>query len=360
MKKKITMLLMVTMIAITTVGCGVQNKFLKSMKSIQEYNFAEYKMSIDDIELSKNAKNNISMNAMVTQLKDVSISGNVLTKDDTSAKMNMNINALGVEIPFEVITDKDKIYMSANYVTAITDIMYSSMSMENENGELSDSLKGKYIDLSELSEEDLENKDKIEENTKKIEQVVEEYIEKMDKSKFSKKDGTLTCKFEKEDIIKIIKKLEKYIIEVYPDYPEIEESDFDVIDIFELNIGINKSKKTSEIYMKMGVDNKEEDVQTISLKMEMKHSNSKDEFKAPSKDDIMTMEEAETLIEDSSDGAMEDLKMEDKEFTEITNELDGYIKDKTFSKEEISEIVTSMEDTYEFTEDQLKKLEAYK
>lgn len=144
MKKRISVILLIAMIMLLTVGCGIQNNFLKAMDSVQGNNFVEFNMSIEDIALSKEASDDISLNAVITQVKEMKIQGDVLTsgKDENSFKMNMNIKMLGNTIPFEIISEKDRVYLSANYITAITKLMGSSMGIGDMYSGLDDTLKG--------------------------------------------------------------------------------------------------------------------------------------------------------------------------------------------------------------------------
>ena len=363
MKKSIKILLLTFIIMIVTIGCSKQNTFLKAMKSLEEYNSSEYSISIGDIELGKDGSDDMSINSMIALIKDVKISGNTLKdeKNELNSKTNMNIDALGMKIPFEVIQFENKAYMSANYMASVEKIMYSVMGMPAEENDSYKELENKYIEITELMNSEDEKKEvDFEKSSKEIQKIFTNYIKKMDKSKFSSEGKVVSAKFDRKDFISLLKDMEVELIKIYPDMNFDELDKIDDSFVMDLEIAINTSEKTADYVFKIGTEDESEELKSITIKVNMKFSNSKEKFEAPKKENIISQENLDELIGDDMDLGDEEYEYEpepinDEEFQVLLEDFKLEMDEYDISKEEMLEFYRQ---AYSFTEEQIKALEA--
>ncbi len=361
-EKSIKILLLSFIIMIVTIGCSKQNTFLKAMKSMEKYNHSEFSVSLGDIELSKDGKEDVSINSMITLIKDVKIKGAALKdeKNEMNSKIDMKINVLGMEIPFEFVQYENKMYMSANYMSSIEKIVSSAFGMPTDDENIYEELENKYIESSEiLKQEGLD----LAKNSEEIQKKFTDYIKKMDKNKFSSKGKVITAKFDKDDFVNIVKEMKDELIKIYPDMKEMDFDELDKIDdslIMNLDMSIDTSGKTIDYILKIGTDDEDESLKTITIKANMKFSNSDEKFKAPKKEDIITEEEFQEIIGEDTGLVEEEYEYEPETITD--EEFQGFLESFKDEMEEYGmtneELIEGYSEIYSFTEEQIKALEA--
>ena len=125
-------------------------------------------------------------------------------------------------------------------------------------------------------------------------------------------------------------------------------------------MAINTSEKTIDYVFKIGTDDESESLKSITLKASMKFSNSEEKFKAPKKDDIITEEEFEKIVDENMNLTDEDYNYEpehitDEEFQVFLKGFKDEMKEFEMTKEEMLEYYSEV---FSFTEEQIKTLEA--
>ncbi|WP_413522337.1 hypothetical protein [Brochothrix thermosphacta] len=122
--KKIKLALLIILSVIILAGCGKSAKeefFDYTKKNVTENSSNDISMTIKDIKLTADMKDSPEANVMVTQLKDIKVTGSM--QHDVSEKATntkLNIEALGQKIPLEFISKNDDMYFSLDIFRGIS------------------------------------------------------------------------------------------------------------------------------------------------------------------------------------------------------------------------------------------------
>lgn len=372
MKKKlgIAVGLLSTVFILTSCGSSPQDEFVKYMEnqSKQTEGTYDFNFGIKELELAEtpDMAGNPVYGMLVTQLKDISLTGTMKsnTKDSAFA-MDMKINALGMEVPFNMMGNfgkEPKMYMATDIMEYIMNIVSSMTGEDMTAGADFSQLKGKYIDIFEMDDamdqaelaDALKDMKNAEANQKEINKKFTDFIKGLDKKSFTKKDNVLSHTFTKDEF--------KDLMKVMSDETETELSTeelkemFEIFDKFSAKLDIDtKTDKTSMILdlAPSAEEAEEAGFKSIKFLFETTMTDKKADIKLPEAKDIISSEELETLFpEDSLDGM--DMEVSDEDFNDIKEGLAD-------AKDDIDpEMAKELLEVYKpmITEEQYKELEA--
>lgn len=363
MRKKIKLLLLVVMMMILAVGCSVQNKFLKSILSIRSGNFVEYKVKVDEVKLKEDI-GKIPLNILNEIMTNIDITGDLYrdSKDKSLIKSDFSLNILGGKIPLEIINQGNKLYISADYTLAVTDVLSSTLGMNLTDKDLEDQIKGKYLDISNKTAKKKSGKKKdtksSKEADKKIRNIFIKNIRKMEKSKFSSEKNIHTAKFENDDL----KKLTSEILKVDGVKPEIRKyaKAIDELDNIALVVAIDSKEQKCKV--KAEID---KDGQYLKGNIDMNILEKDKTVTLPEKGDILTTKELDDIISKNNVFQEESLSdtfynISNEDFDSIVAEIKAAKESGLISIEDIDEAIKIYEEIYDFTEEQYKILESLK
>ncbi len=376
MKKKLGVLIAMVGAVLTLAACGStpQSQFLEQMEKVSntKNNAGTLEMSIADLELAQGTTDDAANNAMMGMVMS-SVKGMKLTADyQTDSKkpdnfsLNMKINAMGTEIPMEMIGslgDKPKMYMS-------TDVMSSVMELAQAFGGANvptipglDQLKGKYIDVMGLqqataktkTDADVKEMKNAQEFSKAYQKEVAAYIKGLDKKSFTKKDDVISHTFTKKELSDIVNLSQKTAKsdKKFASYVTEEEVDFDELlkELKDFSLTVKANTKTNGTKIRALVSLKEgtAGLKSITLDMVMNSKSEKATVKMPAKGDIISEDEMSQLMTPEAS-----VQLSDEDFKTI---LDSYknVKDELSDDEKI-ELLDQAKTI--LTEAQYKELEA--
>ncbi|MEI5994723.1 hypothetical protein [Candidatus Enterococcus mansonii] len=400
MKMKKYVLAVFTGIAIfllAACGSDPRKEFAKEMMNAngEQYNAASFKMKIDDLTYDGD-QGGAYVKMFASQLKDVTIDGKYAYDEKAEAlELEVTANVLGEKLPIQLVSKKDKMYMSTSFVSGALDLANSfGYPIELSKSELN-KLKGKYIDIAEagdtLSSGKLDQKNPLKDkeltNVKdsKMGKELIKLIESFDKKSFKKDKDVLTHTFTKTEIIQMLEKMDE-VAKEDKDYKksgnakEIKDAiktfkkDIEKMD---LKVSINQKTKAVDTKLSMSANNKSDDstvgmVMTISVTPQK----NKKEINVPSKKEIISEDELNKIFSSMAPAETDETTSDEfntaddyanfddlKDNPELQKVIDEQLNEMIKQIEENPEMVTeeSVKEFREkvkdiFTDEQMKKL----
>ncbi|MFI3805635.1 hypothetical protein [Vagococcus fluvialis] len=306
----------------------------------------DFTLKIEDLEAVSATGNEIdpTVGMIITQLKDISIDGTVRsqTKKQKALSVDMMINSFGMNIPFTMIGSFDKepkLYFGTDILDYFTSVV-NSMTDEELNEVDYSQLDGKYIELfsltnsvdSETWETMLENIKAEEKNQEIYKQELIEYMRKLDKKSFTKKDNLISHTFSSKELIDLLKLQEDSteIIKLLKKLDEIEAK---------VTVNPKNNDYNLVIYVKpSGADAENIGFSTISLMLSFKLNEKRATINVPKEEDVLSQEELEEILPGLTTVDWQEEPLTDEEFIELQKEIEE-IKDLIDepSKEELLE-----------------------
>ncbi|MBO0477341.1 hypothetical protein DOK76_09670 [Vagococcus sp. DIV0080] len=351
---------------LTSCGKSPQDEFVNYMESQSKLTQGTYdfKVSIKDLEMASTpdqAANPIS-SMLNTQLKDMSLTGTMKadTKKDNAFAVDMKVNALGMEIPFNMMGSfgkEPKMYFATDMMEYIMGIASSMTGTDLSQGTDYSKLKGKYIDVFAMDEamdqaelaKAVKEMETAQKNQEKMNKKYIEFIKGLDKKSFTKKDDVISHTFTEEEFKQLIKTLSE---ETDTDTKDLEAlfKDFDKLDV-KLSVNPKTDKTSATITMAPKATELEAaGFKSMKLLFETTMTDKKADIVLPKKENILTKEEMETFFPDTN----AETAITPEEYKELKDTLVEYkdsLDDDT--KKELLE-------TYKvaLTEEQYKEIEA--
>lgn len=146
--------LVVSAVVLTACGTNDKEKFIKDSailavkSSTQKFNF-----KTDDLKVIASGDAEAYAPIINGYLSSIKLSGKSLT-DGKNAQVNMDISLAGQEIPLEIVTKDTNAYLKLETLKPILDIYLQSSGDDlSSKGLDMTKIKGKYLDLNAISEE---------------------------------------------------------------------------------------------------------------------------------------------------------------------------------------------------------------
>lgn len=372
MKKKNVALLVglaCTTLLLASCGNSPQKEFAsfieeQNNQTVGTWNF---NMAIDEMKLAENTNNtpvNPIVNMVVTQVKDTSIGGTVqidMTKD-TKFGLDMKLNAMGMEIPFNLIGDfgkEPKMYMATDMMEYIMAIVQSMAMGAPETQPDFSNMEGKYIDISEAPttkskkewQELYKEAKHSKENQKELTKLYVDFIKGLDKKTFTKNEDVISHTFTKNEMEDLLKKIAKSSDKNESEVKEV----FKALKDMTIKVDINP-KKESMVSLVTLSPKDEKDAQTgidsITLKIKTSLKDKKANIKLPKKEDIISQDEFQKIMPNETTLEADNDKMSNEEFEEVKVMLNE--NKETMDKEVANDFLESEKNS--FTEEQYKEL----
>ncbi len=345
MKKKLGTLVGTAAMLFVLSRCGTspQDEFVKYMEAQSKLTEGTYdfKVGIEELELptSPDQAANPMAGMLITQLKDMSITGTMKsnTKKDNAFAMDMKVNALGMEVPFNMIGSfgkEPKMYMATDIMEYIMGIASSMTGMDMAAGTDYSQLKGKYVDIFAMNEatdtaamaDMVKEMESVQKEQEKLNKKYLEFIKGLDKKSFTKKDDVISHTLNEKEFTELIKSLDK---ETEADIKSGENpfKDFEKFNVtFKLNTKKDKTTVTLDMAPK-AADAELVGFSSIKLLVETTLKDKKAEITLPKKENILTAEEMEKLFPEAP---VMDTTISDEDFNDLKTALKA-------SKESIDE-----------------------
>ena len=327
--KKMKLALLVLLSIIVLAGCGKSAKeefFDAAKKTATESSSNDFSMKIKDIKLTSDMSGDPSVNAMVTQLKDIKVNGSI--QQDVKEKLSatdLKIEALGQKLPLSFISKNDDMYLSLDILKGIANIS-TQFGASLPFDELTfKEVEGKYINISEKNELDIDTKN-AKSFGKDYQVSVTKYFDSLSEERFTKKDDVVTFSITKKDIVELAKEYNKvakskksYAEYVIPDLDKVIKS---LPKNITLKINNNTKSQASDMTMLIEFDKNEQvPIKSVELLYTLKPNDKKVAIKVPAKKNIMTMDEVSELLaateESQLNASYDDVKIDDAEFNQL-------------------------------------------
>lgn len=327
--KKMKLALLVLLSIIVLAGCGKSAKeefFDAAKKTATESSSNDFSMKIKDIKLTSDMSGDPSVNAMVTQLKDIKVNGSI--QQDVKEKLSatdLKIEALGQKLPLSFISKNDDMYLSLDILKGIANIS-TQFGASLPFDELTfKEVEGKYINISEKNELDIDTKN-AKAFGKDYQVSVTKYFDSLSEERFTKKDDVVTFSITKKDIVELAKEYNKvakskktYAEYVIPDLDKVIKS---LPKNITLKINNNTKSQASDMTMLIEFDKNEQvPIKSVELLYTLKPNDKKVAIKVPAKKNIMTMDEVSELLaateESQLNASYDDVKIDDAEFNQL-------------------------------------------
>jgi hypothetical protein len=320
MKKRLGMLLGTTAVLFMLTGCGksAQDEFVSYMEtqSKQTEGTYDFNVAIKELELpsSPETAGNPMVSMMVTQLKDMSITGTMKqnTKKDNAFELDMKVKALGMEVPFNMIGNygkEPKMYMATDIMEYIMGIMSSMTGMDMTEGTDFSQLKGKYIDVFAMDDKAawadmVKEMESAQKDQEKLNKKYIDFIKGLDKKSFTKKDNVISHTFTEKDM--------KDVQNLFKDFEK-----FNV----EIKVDTKKDKTTVTLDMApKAADSENAGFSSMVLLVETTLKDKKADIVLPKKENILTSEEMEKIFPSSPVAGL-NTAVTDEDFNDLKTAL---------------------------------------
>lgn len=369
MKKKLGMLLGTTAVLFMLTGCGksAQDEFVSYMEtqSKQTEGTYDFNVAIKELELpsSPETAGNPMVSMMVTQLKDMSITGTMKqnTKKDNAFELDMKVKALGMEVPFNMIGNygkEPKMYMATDIMEYIMGIMSSMTGMDMTEGTDFSQLKGKYIDVFAMDEtadkaawaDMVKEMEVAQKDQEKLNKKYIDFIKGLDKKSFTKKDNVISHTFTEKEFTDLIKTLSE---DTETDMKDVQNlfKDFEKFNV-EIKVDTKKDKTTVTLDIApKAADSENAGFSSMVLLVETTLKDKKADIVLPKKENILTSEEMEKIFPSSPTGI--GTTVSDEDFAAMKSGIQS-------AKDDIDEATKKeLLETYKpvLTEEQYKEIE---
>ncbi|MGX6970364.1 hypothetical protein [Vagococcus bubulae] len=379
MKKRVVKMMILFTVGLGLVGCTgkTADEFVGRMESVnnKKNNDMTVDISLSDIEMTTENSQNPMVNMLVTQLKETKISIHNIrdSKEDSLVETNVQFDLMGMSIPMSLVgsmKETPKMYLSTDSLSSIMEIVQSvSGETSPVDQETLNSLKGKYIDISDLSENqnktntltDLGKELSVNEkfNQAYAKEVVS-YIKSLDAKTFEKKDNKITHTFTFDEIKEMIKLSDK-VIKSNDEFKTMDTTDSktvieDLVKEFKdvsVKLAVDTKKNTMDfkVNMKPAEDTNDSGLKKLVMSGKVSSKSSKETVTLPSKDKIISSEEINKL----TTSGQQTTKISDEEFSEFLKAAKAGKENGTITEETQKEVLEAYKEI--LTDEQYKQLE---
>lgn len=288
-------------------GQSPKDKYIGAMEDAGDAKAGTFDMKFKDIAVSGGDSQTTTMINMVkSQLNDMKISGSYSMPDDSKYAVDVNVNAMGQEIPFNVIGDDKAMYLSTAFLSAVMDITQSlsGSSAAVDTSKLKE-LDGKYIDLQQFAKDsaettgssvtaDVENLDmkQLLAYQKDLQKEFIKYLkDDVDDKRFEEKDGKLSFTMNKDDIAKL-DDIQAKLAKDNPDYEQFKANIGDMLkELDKVNIQTVIDSKTKKQTYDVDIASAKNNIDAVKFTISTTPSDKVKEVTVPTSDQLATEEQ---------------------------------------------------------------------
>lgn len=271
---------------------------------------SKFEVTIEDFNYSGgDTESNFYMSMLIGQLKEISLDGSFASDEEKEiSETEVNLNAYGQVIPFQFVTEKEKMYLSTSFVTGALDIATAFQYPVNVSESDLEKLEGKFIDIdyiTDQSDEDKKDDDKDSGSGFDLGLIkkTKEIMDIFDKETFTKKDDVISHTFTKKEILAVMEALKDYAKEAkdkesqkaFTEGIDTLKSSFDTLKI-KVSVNTKTNKINSTITMSYLYEDTGVEMDTV-LKLKVTPQKKSGEIKVPGKRDILSEERFDVIMD---------------------------------------------------------------
>lgn len=340
-------------------GCKkqVQKEFSGELAKQSEMNAGEYSLEIDHLSIeaeNADASTKAQMDMIAKMITGTKISGSYqLDSKEELLSMDMNVEALGQEIPLEFLMNQREgsFYVNTNFMAKAMELakeFTAEIPIEESNIE---ALEGKYI---QITDEDVKENvadqvttDRMNDNLNS--KLFSDYINTLDSDSFERKGDTITRTFTKEDMKGFVN-----YVNVHGDKAEKKEAkelkkNLNLLTEFKQKMVVDTNKHTQKATINFSVKN-EGVTASATVKADNRAKESKKKLQLPKKNQVVTMKELEETMSSVQE---QNTTVSEKDFNEL---LEGIRSGEAEFTQERMEQIRKGYKPY-LSEEQYKQLE---
>lgn len=307
--KKLGMVAALVVSAVVLTACGTDNKakFIKDNAELAKASTQKFKLKTDSLKVISSGDAKAYVPIINGYLSSIEFSGKTMT-DGKNAKVNLNISLAGQDIPLEVVTKDTDAYLKLETLKPLLDIyLQSSGAGVSSMGLDMTKLKGKYLDINAISEENAQEAEAVSSlDVDDAKKALDKAYNSLDKTDFSKNGSAITMTLSGNQLAKFIKTylsaLPKKSRESFDDLLKDKDFEKELPKVIKgMTITTDSKNKTSNVVVKFtgketsgyGLDGK--------VSFETTYSNEKVTVKLPSQGNLIkNTDELTELISNSA------------------------------------------------------------
>ncbi|WP_203364660.1 hypothetical protein [Bacillus sp. REN10] len=321
----------------TLAACGQSPKeqYISLMAKASEAESGKLEMSIKDFAVSGDSQTQAFANMMKNQLNDIKLTSNYSMPDDGKEySVDLNVDALGQKIKFEMLGNQENAYLSTDYVASMMDLVnqFSGGQAVIDDKKLKE-IEGKYIDLKAVAEsedaskvtgteklEDLDLKTAVK-YQKDLQKEFVKYLEDdVDDKRFTEKEGKLSFTIKKKDLEKL-NDIQEELAKKNKDYKQYT-SDFATTlkDLDKLDIKTVIDEKTNKQTYDIDIESKKNNIDSYKFHIVNIPSDKTKDVKMPSKDQLVSEKQLNEMMDSATGTTSLDataVKWTDAEFNQV-------------------------------------------
>ncbi|GHU36101.1 lipoprotein [Bacilli bacterium] len=306
--KKLGMVAALVVSAVALTACGTDNKaqFIKDNAELAKASTQKFNLKMDNLKViaSGDAKSYVPI--INGYLSSVEFSGKSMT-DGKNAQVTMDVSLAGQEIPLEVVTKDTDAYVKLETLKPVLDMyLQSSGAGVASMGLDMTKIKGKYLDLTAISEENAKETEAVSSlDVKEAKKALDKAYNSLDKTDFSKDGSAITMTLSGDQLAKFIKTylsaLPEKSKESFDDLLKDKDFDKELPKVIKaLSITTDSKNKTSNVVVKFTGKEVEGYGLDGQISYKTTYSNGKVTVKIPAKGNLIkTTEELTGLISNS-------------------------------------------------------------
>lgn len=351
-------------------GQSPKDEYIGALEDAADAKAGTFDMKFKDIAVSGGDSQTTAMVNMVkSQLKDMRINGSYSMPDDKKYAVDLKMNAMGQEIPFNVVGDDKAMYLSTAFLTSVMEITqsFSGNSAAVDISKLKD-LDGKYINMEDFAKEsaaasgsavpaDVEKLD-MKQALAYQEDFQKEFMnylkEDVDDKRFEEKDGKLSFTMNKKDI----EKMDAIQAKLAKDNPDYEQFDANIRDLVKeldkITIQTVIDSKSKKQTYDVDIASAKNNIDAVKFTISTTPSDKANAVTLPTKEQLTTTEQVnEALNSATGINSADDAVMSEQQFKTLLQQAKS-------SKQAMSEAQRKQAlEQYKpyLTDEQYKKLE---
>ena len=179
--------LVVSAVVLTACGTNDKEKFIKDSAILAKSSTQKFNFKTDDLKVIASGDAEAYAPIINGYLSSIKLSGKSLT-DGKNAQVNMDISLAGQEIPLEIVTKDTNAYLKLETLKPILDIYLQSSGDDlSSKGLDMTKIKGKYLDLNAISEENGQETEAVSSlDAEASKKALDKAYNSLDKTDFSK------------------------------------------------------------------------------------------------------------------------------------------------------------------------------
>lgn len=293
-------------------GQSPKDEYIGAFEDAADAKAGTFDMKFKDIAVSGgDSQTTAIINMVKSQLNDMKISGSYSMPDDTKYAVDLKIDAMGQEIPFNIIGDDKAMYLSTAFLTSVMELTqsFSGSSAAVDTSKLKE-LDGKYIDMKEFAKEsaaasdstvtadveDLDMKQALA-YQKDFQKEFMNYLKNdVDDKRFEEKDGKLSFTMNKKDIEKI-DAIQAKLAKDNPDYEQFNANIGDMVkELDKINIQTVIDSKSKKQTYDVNIASAKNNIDAVKFTISTTPSDKAKAVTLPTKDQIATQEQIDEAM----------------------------------------------------------------